>query len=139
MLNCKPGQNAIVVSGLHNVGRVFNLVEQQTEPITVTSECGRATITFAQTYWKMELNGEVSDVVVPVVSWDTPSDNWVLDRPARWSTKFTITNSDGVVSIITVFTNVPLMPDAHLRPLLDIEGDDEMVVIAGKPPEMVGV
>ena len=100
---------------------------------------GRATITFAQTYWKMELNGDASDVIVPVVSWETPSNNWVLDRPARWSTKFTITNSDGIVSIITVFTNVPLMPDVHLRPLLDIEGDDEMVVIAGKPPEVVGV
>ena len=123
MLNCKPGQRVIAIAGPVNMGRIAvteSLIEMG-QPIV--SRCGKYTAVFLNAYvMTIEFEGKTT------FSRYRNSHHWLLDNFFSW-TAF-VGEGDNTETHTVFF---PFMPDATLKPLLDVEGEDEMITIAGKP------
>lgn len=117
LMNCKPGQNTIVVGEKDNAGRIGQTLSIARPGETFVSTCGSIKVTINSLSGMTIVYGNQVAIAM-----HDHGELWVMSRTYEWA--FTDAR---------VVCELPIVPDKVLRPLLDIEGEDEMVTIAGLP------
>lgn len=128
MLNCRAGKNAIVIGGTLNLGKIFKTISLVSPGTTITSDCGLFSITLTEEGFWACCTPNFDTILVNATA---HSEHWLLDSPATWSL---IDRFDTAGKPLKF--RLPVLADARMKELLDIEGEDEMLTIAGLPQEL---
>jgi hypothetical protein len=121
MLNCKPGQNAIVVGDTDNLGKVGKCLGVLQQGVEIPSSCGQFAMMLFNGTDQVYIRHPDGSAFVFKSKFGAL---WEMSRDYVWY---------AVAEGVTRTIQFPVIPDVSIKPLLDIDGEDEMVELVGKP------